>query len=187
MSFPEVPSGVGVQGGDTEGGKGLCDRGLWQQLPKELREGCLPRSVRILCQLTLASSTLSSFSLQQSQNYITIGFFLRSGAAGAVWNKNAEAFPAPRWPLSEAQPLRQDTERGLACVVVLVSLCSQSCVHRVKQGSSSLPSSSSGESCVLGRWAEDTKEKEMWEDSGWPDHGGWDARNTIIHTKKGHK
>lgn len=105
-------------------------------------------------------------------------FFLRSGADGAVWNKNTEAFPAPRWPLSEAQPLRQGTERRLAYVVVLVSLCYQSRVHRVKQGSSS----SSGKSCVLGRLAEDTKEKEMWEDGGRPDHGGWEARNTIKHT-----
>lgn len=36
----------------------------------------------------------------------------------------------------------------------------------------------------IGGLAKDTKEKEMWEDSSWPDHGGWDARNTIIHTKK---
>lgn len=66
-----------------------------------------------------------------SQFYFFIFFFFSSGADGAVWNKNTEAFPAPRWPLREAQPLRQDTERRLACAVVLVSLCYQSPVHRV--------------------------------------------------------
>jgi len=60
----------------------------------------------------------------------------------------------------------------------------QNCVQSVKQGSSSLPSSSSGASCFLGRLAEDAKEKEMWEDSGWPEQGGREGRNTITQTKK---
>lgn len=115
---------------------------------------------------------------------ITTIFCFWSDAAvadGAARNKNIEAFPAPRWPLSEAWPLRQDTK--LACVVAVVSLCYQSHIRRVIQGSFSLLSSSLGESCELGRLVEDAKEKRMWEDRGWAHHGGWDGRNMIIQNR----
>lgn len=97
---------------------------LWQQLAKESSQGCLPCPIRIPCQLTLASPVLLSAAISEWCNF----FFSFSDLVldGAVWNKNTEAFPVSRWPLSAAQSLRQDTERRLACGVVCVSFCYQS-------------------------------------------------------------
>lgn len=83
--------------------------------------------------------------------------------------------------LSKAQPLRQDTERSLACAVCgpCFPSLSESCSESQTVVIPPIPFFKGD--CVLGRLAEDTKEKQIWEDSSWPDHGGWDGWNTIIH------
>lgn len=87
-----------------------------------------------------------------------------------LWWTNTSRYFLPQ----DGHPQRHGTEGKLACVVAVVSLCYQSCSQRVRQGSFSLPSSSLGESCVLGRSAESIKGK-MWEGRGWAHHGGWDG------------
>lgn len=144
-------------------------RGLWQQLPKE------PHAVRIPCQLTLASSSLLLSTV--TQNYIMFFFLLNWDLMLMVLcgTKTPRRFlPQDGHSLSMAQPLGQDTERRLACAVVLVSLRYQSLVQRVKQWSSSLPSPSSGEIVYWGDWQTIQKRNKYGKAAaGLIMEGGW--------------
>lgn len=82
--------------------------------------------------------------------------FLRSSADGTVWSKNTEALPVPGWPLWGTATRTGYREKVGLCCGPCFPLLSELCSQR----SSALPSSSSGESCVLGDWQKIQKRRK---------------------------
>lgn len=156
-----------------QGGK--SSSGWWQQVPKSPMWATQPCVVRVPCWLILASSILlPSATVSELLWYIYFFPDLILLLLMMLWWTKTSRYFLPQ----DGHPRRHGTERKLACVVAVVSLCYQSC-SQSQMGHSLSQSSSLWESCILGRSAESIKEK-MWEGRDWAHRGGWDGRNTII-------